>query len=80
MGSAVAVANPWTTRILAALQESVAAILKVGHLLIEAKKDLPHGEFQKMVERDLPFSPRQVSVIECFETDGGVNYGSDRLI
>jgi hypothetical protein len=21
-----------------------------------------------------------VSVIECFETDGGVNYGSDRLI
>ena len=62
MGSAVAVANPWTTRILAALQESVAAILKVGHLLIEAKKDLPHGEFQKMVERDLPFSPRQAQI------------------
>ena len=25
-------------------------------------------------------SPVQLSVIECFETDGGVNYRSDRLI
>jgi hypothetical protein len=24
--------------------------------------------------------PTKVSVIECFETDGGVNYRSDRLI
>jgi hypothetical protein len=27
-----------------------------------------------------PQIPVTVSVIECFETDGGVNYGSDRLI
>ena len=26
------------------------------------------------------FEIRKLSVIECFETDGGVNYRSDRLI
>ena len=31
-------------------------IFEVGDLLIEAKKQLPHGQFEAMVESDLPFS------------------------
>jgi len=31
--------------------------LKIGNTLIAAKKALPHGAFEKMVEDDLPFNP-----------------------
>jgi hypothetical protein len=57
-----AIANPWTERILAAVRKQVDAIIEVGRLLTEAKADLPHGEFQRMVERDLPFNPGQARV------------------
>ena len=30
---------------------------KVGDLLIKAKKALPHGQFEAMIESDLPFKP-----------------------
>src|SRR5712691_5370692 len=56
------IANPWTAKILAALQRSVEAIIEVGQLLARAKGDLPHGEFQRMIEKDLPFTPRQARV------------------
>jgi hypothetical protein len=32
--------------------------LAAGLLLIDAKEKLKHGEFEEMIERDLPFSPR----------------------
>lgn len=31
-------------------------IIKVGVILIRAKTELPHGEFTKMIETELPFS------------------------
>ena len=34
------------------------SILETGKLLVQAKAKLQHGEFENMVERDLPFSPR----------------------
>ncbi len=34
------------------------AVFQVGRELLAAKQALPHGEFQKMVERELPFSDR----------------------
>jgi hypothetical protein len=45
-------------RITAAWQKTVQSILDVGHLLLVAKKKLPHGDFMAMVETDLPFSSR----------------------
>jgi hypothetical protein len=34
------------------------AIFRTGETLHAAKADLPHGEFQAMIERDLTFGPR----------------------
>jgi Protein of unknown function (DUF3102) len=47
----------WTSRIAAAWQKGVEAILETGRLLIEAKAALKHGEFESMVQLKLPFNP-----------------------
>src|SRR3954471_20988341 len=52
------IANPWTARINDAYQKTVEAVFEIGRLLIQARDDLPHGEFQRMVARDLPFKAR----------------------
>ena len=56
----------WAERIRKATEKTieatrktvVAGMIEIGKLLIEAKAALPHGEFTKMVECDLPFAPR----------------------
>lgn len=48
----------WALRIKKAHAKSVEAIIRVGSELIAAKAALPHGEFQKMIRRDLPFKER----------------------
>jgi hypothetical protein len=40
--------------------EAQTKFLTIGRYLIQAKQDLPHGEFDEMVRRDLPFS-RQIA-------------------
>jgi hypothetical protein len=47
----------WAERINAALRESAASIIKAGHLLIECKAAVRHGEFTKMLENDLDCDP-----------------------
>ncbi|MBF0214857.1 MAG: DUF3102 domain-containing protein [Magnetococcales bacterium] len=37
-------------------RESMEGIMETGRRLIEAKKTLPHGEFDAMIESQLPFS------------------------
>jgi Protein of unknown function (DUF3102) len=46
----------WAARIRAAHKKTVRAFLKLGRTLLAAKKALPHGEFLKMIEHDLPFT------------------------
>ncbi len=53
-------ASEWARRIRASLEKSVEAILETGRLLVEAKAALPHGQFEKMVEADLGWSPQTV--------------------
>jgi hypothetical protein len=55
----------WITKISAAWQKSLDAIFQVGDLLLAAKKDIPHGEFEQMTEADLPFGSRTA---ECLMT------------
>ncbi|MEK4034039.1 DUF3102 domain-containing protein [Methylocystis sp. IM3] len=45
----------WAERITAAWQKSVASILETGHNLIQAKQELEHGEWLKMIKDELPF-------------------------
>jgi hypothetical protein len=45
-------------RITGEWRKTVKSILKTGHLLMAAKKKLPHGEFEAMVNDDLPFGIR----------------------
>jgi hypothetical protein len=49
--------------------------LTIGRWLIAAKQALPHGEFDDMVERDLPFSPsvaRQLRTVAEFVEEGSI--------
>lgn len=59
VGSALTPAGLWTRRLTEAWTEMAEAVrertLKIGIMLLEAKADLPHGEFFKMVESELPF-------------------------
>lgn len=52
----VAGADAWARRIGGAWQKSIDAIFETGRLIAEAKAALPHGEFEKMVDSDLPFA------------------------
>ena len=47
----------YATHITAAWGGGVPKILETGDLLIAAKKNLKHGEFEAMVKADLPFDP-----------------------
>jgi hypothetical protein len=50
--------NPWTSKIIRAWHSTIDGFVECGRLLAKAKGDLDHGEFLKMVDRDLPFGPR----------------------
>lgn len=45
------------TLIAAAWQRGVESVIETGERIAAAKLELPHGEFEAMVEADLPFSP-----------------------
>jgi N6-adenosine-specific RNA methylase IME4 len=47
--------SQWAAQISAAWRSTVESIIECGRLLVAAKTGLPHGQFEKMVERDLPF-------------------------
>lgn len=69
----------WVPRILGALGKSVEAILQVGRELIDAKAALP-GEFERMVELEMPFSPRSAQMLMAVANDARIakaNHGSD---
>jgi Protein of unknown function (DUF3102) len=51
-------ARVWAARITECWRSSVEGILRTGRLLIEAKANLPFGEFGRMIESDLPFGER----------------------
>ena len=47
--------SQWANKIAARWRDSVQAIIDVGTLLLQAKEQLPHGDFGSMVNEDLPF-------------------------
>jgi hypothetical protein len=57
--------DSFAQRITAAWQQAVASILETGRLLIQAKDELRHGEFGKMIESKLPFGSRTAQRLMC---------------
>src|ERR1044071_495112 len=55
--SEITVRATWADRIRSAWQSSFEGIIECGRLLIAAKEELEHGEFESMVEKELPFKP-----------------------
>lgn len=53
----------WAAQICTAWQKTVESIIETGCLLIEARAELPHGSFELMVQRELPFSPRAARML-----------------
>ena len=63
-----------------AWQSSVEAIIETGRRIAEAKDALEHGEFEKMVESELPFGPRAARMLMAVGIDHRLlnrNHGSD---
>lgn len=59
------VRRQWASRISARWQDSVAAILDVGRMLIDAKADLARGQWLKMFEeREVPFGERTAQMLK----------------
>jgi hypothetical protein len=48
--------------IMTQLRNNVAGIFAIGRLLIEAKDELPHGEFGWMIHKELPFGARMAQM------------------
>src|SRR5262249_20621059 len=62
-----------------AFETSREKIFEIGHLLIEAKAALPHGEFLAMIESDLPFTARYAQMLMKIASDQrlvNTNHGS----
>lgn len=57
-GAVVQTRVHWAGLITVAWNKTRDGILDVGRLLDEAKGELEHGQFEAMVEKDLPFGPR----------------------
>lgn len=69
----------WADSILAAWRSTLAGVFDAGRLLAEAKEDLPHGDFTRMIERDLPFGPRSAQMLMAIANDERLtnpNHGS----
>ena len=69
IGDEVAEVEAWVRRIGGAWQKSIDAIFETGRLLIEAKTALPHGDFGKMIEADLPFSAQSANKLMAIARD-----------
>ncbi len=68
-----ATADAWAARIVACWRASLEAILEVGRLLSAAKETLPHGEFGKMIETQLPFVPRTAQMLMAIADDPNIS-------
>jgi hypothetical protein len=67
-----AAANPWTGRMLKAWQTTLNGLVACRRLLCAAKKDVDHGKFLAMVEKDVPFGPRMAPKLEPTKNDAWV--------
>jgi hypothetical protein len=71
LGNAIVVYDrreDFAREISALWQRAQSTFLKIGQYLNLAKQRLPHGEFNAMIERDLPFSPRTAFQIRAAAT------------
>jgi hypothetical protein len=55
--------DQYAAEIHALWKQAQSAFLRIGHYLDLAKERLPHGEFEEMIERDLPFDRRTAFMI-----------------
>jgi N6-adenosine-specific RNA methylase IME4 len=72
-------AAAYTERIASCWRQSLDAFLEAGRLLIEAKRALPHGDFEAMVRKSLPFEPRTAQMLMKIAADRRLtnpNHGS----
>jgi N6-adenosine-specific RNA methylase IME4 len=81
VGAVPAVVEPRTAaefaaKITTCCIRGVEAIIEMGRLLISAKVILPHGEFEAMVENDLPFGPRSARMLMAIGTDQRLQIGT----
>ncbi len=63
MPAALSTAADWRDAIYAMWSGLVEGIVGTGRLLLGAKEALQHGDFEAMVEAELPFGPRAAQML-----------------
>ena len=63
------IVHTWAQRITAAWRQGFDSVMLAGVLLMEAKKQLPHGDFLAMVETELPFGRRVAQKLMVIAAD-----------
>jgi hypothetical protein len=58
----------WRSEICAAYRKTVEAYIETGTLLVKAKVDLDHGEFERMIHGELPFKPSMARKLMAIAT------------
>jgi hypothetical protein len=53
----------YADRITTTWRKATGSIIETGALLLEAKDRVEHGEFEEMIERELPFGPRAARML-----------------
>ncbi len=69
----------WAEKISASWRATLDSVIETGRHLVAAKEDLEHGEFEAMIERDLPFGPRTARMLMTVSRDQRLsdrNHGS----
>ena len=59
----------WAEDIRDAYCRGIGALIECGRLICSAKAELPHGDFQRMVERELPFGARTAQKLMTIASD-----------
>lgn len=62
----------WAERIAAAWNKTREGVIEVGRLLIAAKAEIDHGEWEAMIAADLPFSPQTARKLMAIAGDARI--------
>jgi N6-adenosine-specific RNA methylase IME4 len=68
-------ASDYAQAIAECWQQSVEAVIETGRLLCAAKDALDHGEFQPMIEQNLPFGTRTANKLMAIARDDRLQKG-----
>ena len=63
----------WAIKISATYQGAAGSLIESGRMLVQAKQELPHGKFLRLVHEKLPFGARTAQRLMCIALHKALN-------